>query len=178
MPELNEDGVHVHIGSARTTGYRPNAVPASIRLCRRGTAGSAVSKLPVCHDVQQPLTVILAQTQMLQRQKSGRPRALLLAKSELVALTRQSVRERTPASPTSTSFCWRAPDHLPYVFDRFDRGANVVGRFAGTGIGLASARELAELHGARSRWKETKATAAHSSCACRSLGSSARLSLM
>src|SRR5690348_12869041 len=75
-------------------------------------------------------------------------RALLLAKSELVALTRQSVRERTPASPTSTSFCWRAPDHLRYLFDRFDRGANVVGRFAGTGIGLASARELVELYGA------------------------------
>ena len=34
MRELDEDGVHVHIGSARTTGYRPNAVPASIRLCR------------------------------------------------------------------------------------------------------------------------------------------------
>src|ERR1051326_7396601 len=103
MPELNEDGVHVHIGSARTTGYRPNAVPASIRLCRRGTAGSAVSKLPVCHDVQQPLKVILAQTQMLQRQKSGRPRALLLAKSELVALTRQSVREHQHLRPPPVS---------------------------------------------------------------------------
>jgi len=38
-------------------------------------------------------------------------------------------------------------DYLPYVFDRFHRGANVVGRFAGTGIGLASARELLELYG-------------------------------
>ena len=86
----------------------------------------------VCHDVQQPLTVILAQTQMLQRQvargesleperlgmqlayifaaatrmrgmtqdlldasvqQSGRSLALLLAKTELVALTRQSVSE-------------------------------------------------------------------------------------
>jgi signal transduction histidine kinase len=36
---------------------------------------------------------------------------------------------------------------LPYVFDRFHRGANVVGRFSGTGIGLASARDLVELYG-------------------------------
>jgi signal transduction histidine kinase len=38
-------------------------------------------------------------------------------------------------------------DDLPHVFDRFHRGANVIGRFAGTGLGLASARELVELHG-------------------------------
>lgn len=38
-------------------------------------------------------------------------------------------------------------DDLPHVFDRFRRGANVVGRFAGTGLGLASARQLVELHG-------------------------------
>ena len=38
-------------------------------------------------------------------------------------------------------------DDLPHVFDRFHRGANVVGRFAGIGIGLASARELVELYG-------------------------------
>ena len=37
-------------------------------------------------------------------------------------------------------------DDLPHVFDRFHRGANVVKRFAGTGLGLASARELVELH--------------------------------
>jgi signal transduction histidine kinase len=37
-------------------------------------------------------------------------------------------------------------DDLPHVFDRFHRGANVVGRFPGTGLGLASARELVELH--------------------------------
>jgi histidine kinase/DNA gyrase B/HSP90-like ATPase len=69
-------------------------------------------------------------------------------------------------------------DDLPYVFDRFHRGANVVGRFAGTGIGLASARELVELHGGSISVEATNATAAHSSCACRSLGSFARLSLM
>ncbi len=38
-------------------------------------------------------------------------------------------------------------DDLPHVFDRFHRGANVVGRFAGTGLGLSSARELVEMHG-------------------------------
>jgi K+-sensing histidine kinase KdpD len=36
---------------------------------------------------------------------------------------------------------------LPHVFDRFHRGANVLGRFVGCGRGLASARELVELHG-------------------------------
>jgi signal transduction histidine kinase len=38
-------------------------------------------------------------------------------------------------------------DDLPHVFDRFHRGANVVGRFAGSGLGVTSARELVELHG-------------------------------
>src|SRR6185503_12829735 len=39
-------------------------------------------------------------------------------------------------------------DELPHVFERFHRGANVVGRFTGSGLGLASARELADLQGA------------------------------
>jgi signal transduction histidine kinase len=38
-------------------------------------------------------------------------------------------------------------DELPHVFDRFHRAANVIGRFAGSGLGLANARELVELHG-------------------------------
>jgi signal transduction histidine kinase len=38
-------------------------------------------------------------------------------------------------------------DDLPYVFERFHRGANVIGRFSGTGIELAGARELVELYG-------------------------------
>ncbi|HEV8634065.1 MAG TPA: PAS domain-containing sensor histidine kinase [Chloroflexota bacterium] len=36
---------------------------------------------------------------------------------------------------------------LPHVFDRFHRGANVAGRFAGTGLGLAGARQIVEQHG-------------------------------
>ncbi len=36
---------------------------------------------------------------------------------------------------------------LPHIFMRFHRGANVVGRFLGTGIGLASARQIVEAHG-------------------------------
>jgi signal transduction histidine kinase len=40
------------------------------------------------------------------------------------------------------------PKHdLPHIFDRFHRAGNAVGRFAGTGLGLASARDLVELHG-------------------------------
>jgi signal transduction histidine kinase len=38
-------------------------------------------------------------------------------------------------------------DDLPHIFGRFSRAANAVGRFPGTGLGLASARELVELHG-------------------------------
>jgi signal transduction histidine kinase len=33
------------------------------------------------------------------------------------------------------------------VFERFQRGTNVEGRIAGTGIGLAGARQIVEQHG-------------------------------
>jgi signal transduction histidine kinase len=33
------------------------------------------------------------------------------------------------------------------IFERFQRGTNVVGRIAGTGIGLAGARQIVEQHG-------------------------------
>lgn len=36
---------------------------------------------------------------------------------------------------------------LPFVFDRFRRAENVAGRISGTGIGLASVRQIVELHG-------------------------------
>jgi signal transduction histidine kinase len=36
---------------------------------------------------------------------------------------------------------------LPHIFERFRRAANVTGHFQGTGIGLASARQIVELHG-------------------------------
>jgi PAS domain S-box-containing protein len=39
------------------------------------------------------------------------------------------------------------PSDLPHLFERFHRGGNVVGRIAGTGIGLASSRQIVEQHG-------------------------------
>lgn len=36
---------------------------------------------------------------------------------------------------------------IPSIFDRFRRGANVAGRISGSGIGLASARQVVEQHG-------------------------------
>lgn len=39
------------------------------------------------------------------------------------------------------------PADLARVFDRFHRASNVVGRIAGTGVGLASARRIVEQHG-------------------------------
>jgi signal transduction histidine kinase len=39
------------------------------------------------------------------------------------------------------------PEDLERVFGRFERGRNVAGRFSGTGIGLAAARQIVEQHG-------------------------------
>jgi PAS domain S-box-containing protein len=36
---------------------------------------------------------------------------------------------------------------LPYIFERFRRGSNVIGRIDGTGIGLAATRHIVEQHG-------------------------------
>ena len=36
---------------------------------------------------------------------------------------------------------------LPHVFEQFHRGSNVTGRVAGTGLGLAAARQIVEQHG-------------------------------
>jgi signal transduction histidine kinase len=197
----------------------------------------------VCHDVQQPLTVIKAHTQVLQRQltrgetlppeqlttclayilaatdrvqgmiqdlldDSVQPsRALLLARTDLIAVPRKAVGEHALVSdrhhflfeaemPTLGAIIDEArvhrvlaklltnaikyspkggvrvtvkvtdgpddksallvvrdegvgiPQHdVPHIFDRFHRAGNVVGRFAGAGLGLASARDLVELHG-------------------------------
>ncbi|MCP3135734.1 hybrid sensor histidine kinase/response regulator [Pyxidicoccus xibeiensis] len=38
-------------------------------------------------------------------------------------------------------------DDLPFVFERFRRGRNVTSDIAGSGVGLASARHMVELHG-------------------------------
>jgi signal transduction histidine kinase len=39
------------------------------------------------------------------------------------------------------------PADLPIIFDRFQRGGNVTGRFAGAGIGLAGVRQILIQHG-------------------------------
>lgn len=38
-------------------------------------------------------------------------------------------------------------DDLPHIFDRFHRARNVVGRVAGTGLGLVAAKQIVEQHG-------------------------------
>jgi signal transduction histidine kinase len=36
---------------------------------------------------------------------------------------------------------------LPHIFERFQRGRNVAGRVAGSGVGLAGVRHVVEQHG-------------------------------
>lgn len=38
-------------------------------------------------------------------------------------------------------------DDLPFIFERFHRAANVVGKVSGVGIGLAGAKQIVEQHG-------------------------------
>jgi two-component system sensor kinase FixL len=38
-------------------------------------------------------------------------------------------------------------DDLPHIFDRFHRARNVIGRVAGTGLGLVAAKQIVEQHG-------------------------------
>jgi PAS domain S-box-containing protein len=49
-----------------------------------------------------------------------------------------SVRDRGVGIPAAD---------LPHIFERFRRGRNVTGRIAGSGIGLAGAKQLVEQHG-------------------------------
>jgi PAS domain S-box-containing protein len=135
------------------------------RALTREQAAAVVEKeeflATVCHDLQQPLTVILAQAQLMQRQltsgelvdpervrarlahisaaaaqmhgmtqdlldlwvqDSGRPLVLLLGQD-------RACRTHATGGPRTRG------DDQPHVFDRFHRGSNVVGRFAGSGLG-------------------------------------------
>ena len=70
----------------------------------------------------------------------GGPIAIRIARAsdpqgEWAALT---VRDRGIGIPA---------DDLPRLFERFHRGSNVTGRIAGTGVGLASVRQIVESHG-------------------------------
>src|SRR5579864_5350109 len=189
----------------------------------------------VCHDLQQPLTVILAQTQMLLRelardqplppqalatrlaqifaaatrmrgmtqdlidaalQHSGRPLALLLARTELVALTRQAVLEQQLLSDLhhfvfeaeAPSLVVAVDEHRahrvlakrPTTFEPRWNQSNTWGK-SSCGMPTPSSRTMswADLPvslsviswwsstAVPSRWRVRKARAAHSSCACR-----------
>jgi signal transduction histidine kinase len=47
------------------------------------------------------------------------------------------------------------PQDLERVFERFQRGSNVVGRIPGTGLGLSGVRQIAEQHGGSIEAKST-----------------------
>jgi signal transduction histidine kinase len=67
-----------------------------------------------------------------------------------VCLTREERREGDEAVLTVRDQGLGIPaDDLPRLFTRFHRGGNVVGKVAGTGLGLASVRQVVEEHGGR-----------------------------
>ena len=66
----------------------------------------------------------------------------------LVSLTLDVTSERPMAVLSVTDYGLGIPAaDLPAIFDRFRRASNVAGRIRGTGIGLASARQIVEQHG-------------------------------
>lgn len=67
-------------------------------------------------------------------------------------LSREPAKTDMPAPPiavlrVSDQGIGIPADDLPHVFDWFRRASNAVGKIAGTGIGLAAARQIVELHG-------------------------------
>ena len=56
---------------------------------------------------------------------------------------------------------------LPHVFERYQRARNVSAKFAGTGLGLAGAKDLIELHGGSIRVTSVEGVGSNSSSGCR-----------
>jgi signal transduction histidine kinase len=79
------------------------------------------------------------------------------------AVTVTVARQADPDAPAATAVLRVRDDgigipaaDLPYVFERFYRGGNVVGRISGSGIGLAGAKQIIEQQGGTMRVESTE----------------------
>ena len=88
------------------------------------------------HVLMAPRTQI---AEALQREEAGYTGVyLLLGERDGVPLAALSVTDQGLGVPAAD---------LPLIFERFQRARNVEGRIGGTGIGLASARQIVQHHG-------------------------------
>ncbi|MGH2410342.1 MAG: ATP-binding protein, partial [Chloroflexota bacterium] len=149
---LNEllDVTQLHMGSTLNLNQRPTDLVALVRgiLADLENATTARPRLVILA----PELMVTVDAARIERVVSN----LLLNAVKYSpgggTITVTVTREEGPSGP------WAAitvvdegmgipEDDLPFIFDRFRRGRNVTGHIQGTGIGLASARQIVAQHG-------------------------------
>jgi len=145
-----EDVTRVEMGGALDLARRPTDLVALVRGVAAQQEATAVGRIVV--DAAVPTLEGAVDAARLERAVAN-----LLANAVKYSPTGGAIvvrvaREETPEGAAamiavSDRGVGIPAADLPHIFERFRRAANVVGRIQGTGIGLASARQIVAQHG-------------------------------